>query len=96
MRSSGEPPTFAGVDAGGELLARAVAPLPRVLQADVRIGAQAELLFLAEVVVLEPPELATRRADLEVEATAVEHAKRLVARDGFPNCHVGERHLGGF
>lgn len=54
---------YAGVFSSSDLSPRLVPALARIAQADLGIGAQTELLFLALDPVFQPPELSAARLD---------------------------------
>jgi len=66
-----------------------ITPLAGHLQAHVGPLAQRQQLFLAIEEVLEPPELATGRGNLEKQAGTVEQLQRLVGGLGISDGNVG-------
>lgn len=63
-------PGFRRIDAIGQQHARVVAPLSRLDEGDLGIGAQRHRLALVKVSVVQPPVLALR-LDVNVEAAAI-------------------------
>ena len=74
-----------GIEAGRDHLARFVAPLARVAKADIGPGAEGECALLAEIGIVQPPELPAVRLDEEIEAGTVGELVFALPRSGARN-----------
>ena len=78
------------IEASGDHLPRLVAPLARVGEADVGPGAEGKCALLAEIGIIQPPELAAVRLDEKIEARAVGELLFALPRPGARDGHREE------
>src|SRR5262249_17913695 len=84
----------AWIDSVREQLTCLIAPLSRLLQSDLRVGAERNQLFSGLKPVLQSPPPAASRHDQQIEAAAVEKLAWSLSRFCVANSDVGQRHSG--